>query len=433
MLQPADVLKIKCKFVEKMVSFLNKRKYEIDACYCDVLPYFADAQLATVFADAECLDHDDECLLNKKAAKYSDQPELNPGIVSCSDQVDITLTQSSASCSTSTVVKNSTGQAYPKIVLYNDELYHDAVLNIELTDCDGTTQVEQIRCGCTGTPEVCTDANRVSGLMTFTLTTPATTYPGGYINTIRLYETDSNGVLINSPMDLDISPSNVGTWNACGTCTTVNAADLYFSSGNYATAWVNLMENISKTLYAGDVNLDASIITGSSLWLYQYRIKHNPSSEWLGPNRNDFFVKIYNGTTLVNPSAALLPFTQGSFLHQEIDFDVDCGTITATADSFAGGGATAGPLANFNYLQFLTQDIPLPISVSSSGDTSCTLVTLTAVYDTDQTVSSVEWLDPLLSTISTTTTAKVNSDDTGEYTFQVTLENGCVVSDTITV
>jgi hypothetical protein len=210
MLQAADVLKIKCKFVEQMLKFLNKRKYELDACYCDVLPYFADAQLASTFYVAECLDHEDECRLQKKANDYSGQPELNPDITECAAQGTIALAKVVATCTPSVVVKNISGQSFPRIVLYNNSLYHDAFINIEVTDClTSTPQIEEIRCGCVGTPEVCNDDHRVSAFMRFILNNANTAYPGGYINTLRLYQTDSSGVLVNTPIDLDVSPANV--------------------------------------------------------------------------------------------------------------------------------------------------------------------------------------------------------------------------------
>lgn len=211
MLTPADVLKIKCKFVEKMKAFLTKRMSQVDVCYCEVLPYFADAQLASTLYDADCLTIEQECTLEKKADKYSAQPELNPNIVPCSDQVSISLAKVESACSVSGIVENASGQAFPRIVLSNNSIYHDAVLDMKITDCiTNTVQTEQIRVGCTGTPEVCTDSQRVAGIMTFLLTTPTTTYPGGYIQTLRLYQTDSNGLLVNSPIDLDVTPSNVG-------------------------------------------------------------------------------------------------------------------------------------------------------------------------------------------------------------------------------
>ena len=188
-------------------------------------------------------------------------------------------------------------------------------------------------------------------------------------------------------------------------------------------------------MYGGDVNLQTSISTSNNgNWYYYFYAKHNPSGVWIGPNRNDFWMTVFDGTSNVLTYTTVLPFTQGSFLHQEVEFEVPCGTVTASADSFAGGAATAGPLANFNYLQFTTQDITaLPITVTTAGDTSCDLITLTAVYDTAQSVSSIEWRDPLNNTISTTTVVRVPSTETGTYTFRVELSNGCIATKTINI
>lgn len=210
MLLPADVLSLKCEFVKQTVKFLRRRESEVELCYHPLLKYFADAQLASMLYDADCLDTEDICRLEKKADKYGAQPELNPGTVVCADQVDINLAKTLVECASTVEVVNGSGLAFPTIVLYNDSLYHDAILDVKVTDClSGSVQTEQIRVGCSGDPESCNDDHRVSGYMTFLLTNPTSAYPGGYIQTLRLYATDANGLLVNSALDLDVSPSNV--------------------------------------------------------------------------------------------------------------------------------------------------------------------------------------------------------------------------------
>jgi hypothetical protein len=154
----------------------------------------------------------------------------------------------------------------------------------------------------------------------------------------------------------------------------------------------------------------------------------------MGPNKDDFLVNVYNGSTVISAVTSTSSIPQASFLHQEIDFDVNCGTLTATADSFIGSAATPATNTNFNYLQFLTQDIiSLPISVSSTGDAPCSLATLTATYTADSTISSIEWRDPSNTLIGTTSVVYINTTESGTYTFKVILANGCVLSDTIIV
>lgn len=111
----------------------------------------------------------------------------------------------------------------------------------------------------------------------------------------------------------------------------------------------------------------------------------------MGPNKNNFIVLVYNGSTFVPATTTTQALPQGSFLHQELDFDVACGEITVTADSFAGSAATPSANTNFNFLQFLTADITsLPISVSYAGDSPCTLAKLVATYSSPYTVDSLE-------------------------------------------
>lgn len=204
MLNPADVLNIECKFVERMVNLLTRRKAIVDICPCEVTPYFADAQLVTLLED--CLEYSDECALKKKADSYVGQNPKNPGITPCADQVDISLTKTTTECSNTAAIINNSG-IYPKIVIYNNEIYHDAYVNTKFTFCDGSSQQVPFSVGITNGSY--NDNQRVAILMTFAISNPVTNYPGGYIQTLRLYTTDASGVLSTSPMDLDVSPGNV--------------------------------------------------------------------------------------------------------------------------------------------------------------------------------------------------------------------------------
>lgn len=71
-----------------------------------------------------------------------------------------------------------------------------------------------------------------------------------------------------------------------------------------------------------------------------------------------------------------------------------------------------------------------PITITSDTSVSCGLDQLVATYDVTN-VDSVQWVDPNTDVISTTSTAEVT--DTGTYTFEATLNNGCIISQTILV
>lgn len=89
------------------------------------------------------------------------------------------------------------------------------------------------------------------------------------------------------------------------------------------------------------------------------------------------------------------------------------------------------PSSSFNKITLLSNVGTNGILVTSNITENCTPTTLSATYTTTGTVSGVSWTDPSAVEISTTSVATV--DDPGTYTFTVTLENGCVISETILV
>ncbi len=154
MLQDADVLKIKCKFVTEFIKFLKRRKYSVNACHKSTLMYFSDAYLATVLYD--CLTSDDICYLQNKADKYNDNTVEEPEILTCEEQAIITIVTGSTSCSTAVIASNAgNGSAYPYISeLLIDSVNQDASINIVAQSCTGDTS-EKIGQWCNGDPLVC--------------------------------------------------------------------------------------------------------------------------------------------------------------------------------------------------------------------------------------------------------------------------------------
>lgn len=86
--------------------------------------------------------------------------------------------------------------------------------------------------------------------------------------------------------------------------------------------------------------------------------------------------------------------------------------------------------ANFNHIDLISPFANGSVQVTSNSNLSCTYTTLSASYITTN-VDSVEWLDPDNNQISTSSSVTVT--DAGTYTFNATLNNGCIVTKTITI
>ncbi len=71
-----------------------------------------------------------------------------------------------------------------------------------------------------------------------------------------------------------------------------------------------------------------------------------------------------------------------------------------------------------------------PIIITDAASVECGVDQLLATY-ASTTVASVQWVDPNTDVISTTASAEVT--DTGTYTFEATLTNGCIITKTILV
>lgn len=433
----ADVLKIKCEFVTKVISFLKTRRYVIDTCYKSIISYYSDMILVTKLID--CISSEDECDLTFKANHYGGQDPLNPDITPCNDQATIVLSSSITSCNgTYSAVNTLDGGNLPIVILNNNSLLHDAGLNLQLKTC-GTTYSTPVICGCSGHPQVCVDVNRLKFWRTFTLNNVNSTYAGYYIKKLNLGYTNSSGVYAGS-VDLNIAPSNIAAWTGCGSCEAIIGSDLILpslSTNNtaYKTAWEKLMRNVGRVLGFSLEGTLAIYTIGSSQYEYDFAIKHNPNAAWAGIYQPTFSYTISNGVLdqVYNTSQRL---GQVTFLSQSAAFSTPCGSVTIKGDSFAGATAAISNTSNFNKVVLSNPALPLPITVSvTSGVASCSIVTLSAAITTLNAISSVQWVEDLTSTIiGTTNTIQVPAPVTlSDYTFTIILTNGCHISKTISV
>lgn len=429
----ADVTKLSCEFVRQVKQYFTQVDYITEPCLDEVYYYFSKYKQATTLVD--CLTHEDECNLITVASNIL--PEAAPCIttVSCANAAAITLSKSSKLCNYTVTLKNPAGieSAFPVLNILDDTIYQPAVLNVHVTGCGQNLQT-QVTTGCVNTsnltPPVCdvsynTHINinyRLAGLANNT---------NGYIKTLRVYATGVDGVLINTPIDLNLAPSNLAAWTSCIDCSGISAAQLYFGHPNWENAFKALMDNVTYTLY-GDLNsFFIADIVGTSVAVSN-KIKHNPSGVWMGINKLDFRLQWVDtdGTTITNTTPSITYSGGPNFIADDFSIATTCGNLTGRV-VMSGGSAFNFGGSNFNELVVAEPTLNKAASIVNLVSPSCTSTTLKAAYSTTQEVLAEEWIDSDDNTISVTSTANVIADDI--YTYALSLDSGCIVSKTITV
>lgn len=430
----ADVTKLSCEFVRKVKLYITQSKYIAEPCMDDIQYYFSKYKLATTLAD--CLTHEDECDLSIIASTIVSEPVIPPVIVSCDGLVDITLTKSTVPCVYTTTLQKLSGvaSAYPDIVLSEDDVTQSAFINVVTSGC-GDFDSASIESGCknitNNSSPVCAEVYKFELNIYFNLN-GLQNHPTGYIKTLRIYQTDSSGDLINTPIDLNLSPSNLSAWVACGLCSGISAAELRFGHPNWASAFKELLDNVVYTLQG---SLDARWVVsfGTNYISIGNTVKHNPASEWYGINKDDFKVEWVNdsGITLKILSPSSTAYIQSpSYMAQDFTLNVTCGEINGRV-VMNGGLASYSTNSNFNYLELTSTELSKPASIVNLDSPTCNKTALTASYATDAEIILAEWLDPSDDFISEDLSIIVT--EPGEYTFTALIGEGCSASETITV
>lgn len=440
MIAPADVLRIKCKFVDQVIAFLTKRKYVVDVCPCELYQYYGDYMLATTLVD--CLEYEQECYLNKKASKYDLPTTCDDTVVSCDGQLsDLVLSSATTTCDFTASTANSVNfSAYPVLSVTDDSTYIESTINIRFVkDCHaGSSTIvaaTAVAGGCTSSG--CSSSAKGQHLFGIQTTADFGLTSDAYISTLRVYETDSTGVLINTPIDLDLDPATSPYYtddiSLCPGCATVLDSEVKIGSANFSTAFTTLMENVSLARYSdtGRHELSAAVLSPTSIRVL-CAAKHNPSQEWFGINSSNALIvftddatgNVYSKTGI---NATLDYPTR--FYNNSTSYATSCGNFTPViGNQFSLISYNSD--TSFNKISLLSNFGSKPINVTSNSTYSCTSTLLTATY-TDTNVSSIAWTDSLDNTIATTNTTIVTDAD--DYTFTAVLNNNCVISDTITV
>ena len=436
MIQTADVTKLACHFIDNVKLYIKRRKYQITPCVDELYASFKNYKLATSLAD--CLEHEDECALTNITADLT-VAECTPTIKSCDDVLTVTLSKSSSTCNTTVKRQklNGINSVFPDVVLVNNSIYQQAKINVVVTDCS-ETQTVTIESGCkelSGGSIQCLDSYKYSQNITYVIDGPQA-HSTGYIKKLRVYKTDSSGILDPTPIDLNLAPSNLAAWVACGTCSGISAADLYFGSANWANAFLTLLENVVRTL---EGSLLASWLQPSKLSTsiaFGNRIKHNPSGEWYGINDQDFYMEWVDNSnityTITSPSSTSYTQTKHYFA-ENFSISTVCGNVTGRVVGDANGAVTSSNIAqlNFNYIGLSTTQISLPVSINDLVIPTCTKTVLTATISSPDDILTMAWYDPEDNFIGEE--ASISVTESGEYTFAYSTIGGCELSQTITV
>ncbi len=434
----ADVNKLACRFVEDMLTYLSRQKFVTDLCLDSVKLSFSEYKLITTLED--CLSYKDICDLLGSVVNQIPEPEIET--INCGEQISVTVTATTNSCHYFEQVRSHIVDfdAFPAIVLQEDSIYQKAYINImQRSDCGGLTGLfEVVESGCwsnldTGPIDCNSDYDyafeidyRINGLLI---------NQDGYIKTIRFYETDSNGLLINIPFDLDVSPANVSSWVGCLLCSGVDPNDLYFSSPNWVTAFNQLLQNISFTRYGSLLHKIRVRKSGSDI-VFVLTVKHKPASEWMGLYTPDFKVDWVNndGATITNTTPGLSYGSSNEVrITQDYSIPTPCGQDITGRYRFSSFFSNGLPSSRFNELKinnFKFNSIGEVVNVNQVTCNTTTLVGSFTILGTGE-VLDYGWINSSDEIISNELTVTVTESDT--YRFFVQLDNGCQIQKTITV
>jgi len=414
MLQPADVLNLKCKFVYEVINSIKLAKTSVKIDMSKSLKTYANFMLSFYLKD--CLEYEDECnLLNQR---FSSIPSCANTTTACVDQDVITLSSALTSCNTYYKTKNIyDNSTFPTVSLLDNSFYHPSYIKLVTyagdNSCVQPIQEFTVESGCQFPSGTCSSSQfnfaavsvvQLIGTQSLTL--------DSHITNIRLYVTDSAGQN-PTPLNVDISLPNVSTWTACPSCLPVTLTDLYLSSPNFEFAFPNLISNVSRTLYGSDAtSLYVTNLSGAG-WFIQSRIKHNPSTRYIGFHTPDFQLKYFDaGTDLVTTVNNIGISQQGTYFFDTLNVQTPCGTteVIVKNNSLGPDFPINSFASTFNKIVLYSNNSTTPISVS--GSISCDSTLLSASYYTTSPI--LEWTDSTDTVVSTTNTAVV-TDPASKY------------------
>jgi len=209
MLDLAHVNKLRCNFVNDVVEYFKCKKYSLSCCIDTATESFVNFKLASNY---ECpIKIEQECrLVNIEST--AEVVECNSQSFVCSLQASVKISSEVEEITYTTTVENKSNQSSFPVVEIGNGLYPKASVNIVTRDNYGnvfdthTVTSGTLKVG--GFPSTSTDYD-LGGSIILKTGNGLSGIAGAYIQTVRLYRTDSNGVFNNNQwVDIDVSPTS---------------------------------------------------------------------------------------------------------------------------------------------------------------------------------------------------------------------------------
>ena len=429
MIAPADVLKLKCRFIQEAYAYFYGAQYFLDGQICIVKDAYLDALNAI---QSNCLSDDALCVLKDKLKKSPAACDVTD-VLTCDEQLPVSLSLiDSSSCNFAAGLYNSTGPStLMEFSLADNSQVITGTITSKLTNSCGLPIESDVFTNQQSYSDRPKGSTRLGPSGTFGNALEATSY----IKTLRVYETDEFGVFQDVPIDLDLDPETSDYYGPSAPfpdLVSVTPSDLQMGSSVavFKEAFQTLMDNVSLVRYGviGKHDIAAWPTNNGKYLNIGSAPKHNPSGNWFGINRQNAYIKV--ATASGDRTATLVGFLlPASIINGTASYNLSCGTINLTI----GNSSVTSPLdyaqTTFNKIVLASNFAALPLTYTSNSLT-CNVKTLVATYDATN-VTSVAWTnsdDEVLSTTDTVTTGLA-----GVYTFTVNLSNGCTIIKTITI
>lgn len=430
MIAPADVLKIKCKFVKDAAAYFNAKKYFIDGTNTEILCSYLELLQAE---NEACVDDETACTLKETARLFKDAACTSVDEFTCEEQLPITLTvDDSYNCRFTAGLYNSTGASpLMEFSLQNDSEEIQGRLISRLTSTCGTTPEDEYINNQQSYSDRPLGSTRLGLGGTFGGALTAVSI----IKVLRVYETDEFGILQPDAINLDLDPNTsiyYGPSVDFPDLATVTPSDLQMGSASavFTEAFNTLMDNVSLVRYGvtGRHALLGTVTNGGTYLSVTSAPLHNPATYFFGINRADPYIKVDTiSGDRTNTNIGFLTAT--SIINGTVNYTLSCGTVSLVVPTTSVSTPIDYAQTSFNKISLTSNFSSTPVTFTSNTLT-CPIKVLMATYDSTN-VTNVFWSnadEDILSTTSTVTTGLA-----GVYTFTAIMNNGCTVTKSVTI
>lgn len=438
-LAPADVANHRCRFAYELYTYLSCRNYRLDCCLDEAIEAYRKFKLAQ--KDCELDDTTLCALANYRLATKEASCQTN---VSCENQGTITIRGgSSTTVYTPTIINENFDalaplfSAQPQVVLVPNSITQDAEITVGVIDQDYvivdqdtfSTGSSKVGASVVVSPSYSMKLGMEQNIDNISALS------GAYIQTIRIYYTDSIGQYVpNQFWDIDVSPTT--PYRICGTCNPVAVPDLYLTSANWADSMKIMVDNAVRAL-TGAVNIDFSPAKYGNIDRVRFRswVKHKPNSIWCGIQSSDMRVTYFDGVksqTVTTTSDGYGLANGVGTMYGKLTYTSPCATTKDVEIANTQLTLPVQPYSNkFNEIVLYDTKTNGSVSIVSTTSISCTTSSYTASVTSNHVVTSPRWTNNEGVVIGTGYTISISTP--GTYTFKATLDTGCVIEKSFTV